>query len=189
MIRKDTYTDEEIIAGLGKVDESIIKEIYLQYRLPVLHLVENNHGTQDEGKDIFQNTLLVLMRKVSDPEFELRSSLKTYVYGIAKNLWWNELKKKQGKMITSQMSEQLRDQEDLLMVEEEQEKHLQIQLIKTHISKLSTGCQELLQLFYVEGLTMQEIKEWLNQSSESYVKLKKFRCMEKLKELIHGKKG
>ena len=42
----------------------------------------NNNGNEDDAKDIFQESIIVLYEKVKAGKFELSSKLKTFIYSV-----------------------------------------------------------------------------------------------------------
>ena len=65
-----------------------------QYFSKVEKFVLNHGGTKSEAKDLFQDALLVVYEKFSDPKFELQCTTETYLFSICKYKWKNRLTKK-----------------------------------------------------------------------------------------------
>ena len=76
----------------GKI-EHVIKYLYRFSGRVKKYVIENN-GTKDDALDIFQEALVIFCQKVNDRNFTLTSKPETFLYGIAKNLWRNESRKK-----------------------------------------------------------------------------------------------
>lgn len=55
-------------------------------------LVVRNNGTPDDARDLFQDTLLVLVDQLADENWSLRTSLKTYLYAVAHRQWLARLR-------------------------------------------------------------------------------------------------
>ena len=91
-----SFTDKEIINGIRKRDNKIVKHFIKEFFPIVRFIVKNNYGTQEDAKDIFQDvfaTILILSEKKS---FKLTSSLKTLVYSIARNRKLRRSRKRSG---------------------------------------------------------------------------------------------
>ena len=58
---------------------------YRLYYPMVKKLVVEKGGTKEDAEDVFQETLIVLIEKKRNKEFNLTSKESTYVYGIALN--------------------------------------------------------------------------------------------------------
>ncbi|QMW00590.1 RNA polymerase sigma factor [Spirosoma foliorum] len=85
--------DPQLLNQLRAGDNQGFDKLYRQCYLSIEHFVVQNSGNQDEAKDLFQETLLVLLTNLQSPDFQVTSSLKTYVFAISKNLWLKQLKK------------------------------------------------------------------------------------------------
>lgn len=180
------HHDEDYINGFRAGNPKLLNAFVQANQGKIIAMVKKYGGDQEDGEDIFQESMIVLYRKIADRNFKLSSALSTYFYGIARHLWLNKLKKKWPEKITSEMEATLKDDDSYSQKEEEQERHRKLELIKSKISLLGKGCQELLNAFYFEGLTLAEIVEAGIASTPNYAKQKKFRCNKQLRELSAG---
>ena len=53
----------------------------------VARYVSKMGGSFDEAKDIFQDALVIYYEKAVESTFELKTTEKAYLLGIAKHLW------------------------------------------------------------------------------------------------------
>lgn len=136
-------------------------------------LVLANSGNTEDAKDIFQDALVILYKKVQAPDFALHSSLKTYLTGIAKNLWMQELRRKK-KFDTTELKEAAET-----IFEDDTEKYT---LANAAFNLLGEKCKQLLTLFYYKRQSFREIAAALAFSDEHAAKNQKYRCMQKAKE-------
>lgn len=134
-------------------------------------LVKKNQGNREDSEDIFQEALIVLFKKVKKGDFVLSSSLKTFIYGISKNLWLQELRRR-GKLVY--------DNDSDFKVEEIENDERQI-LAQSAFKLLGDKCKEILIMFYYADKSMQEIASKLGFSNEKVAKNQKYRCLEKAK--------
>ena len=84
--------DIKILADIKQGSENAFIELYNQNYPQVERLILKNSGTIDDAKDIFQDTIHVLLVKIRSDNFELSASINTYIYGISKNLWLKRLR-------------------------------------------------------------------------------------------------
>ncbi|MFT6746751.1 MAG: RNA polymerase sigma factor (sigma-70 family) [Glaciecola sp.] len=163
----------------------------LQYLYRELPKIEANicrsGGTKQEAEEIFTDALILLIEKVSDPKFELTSKLSTYLYGITRFLWMNELKKTKRKY-------ELEWTDTLILIDEDLDydshKEEQLKQLETVISQVSQRCQEIFELFYFKKESMQTIADLLGFTSVNSAKTQKYKCIEKavvLAESIQSK--
>ncbi len=85
-------SDQETFLGLKSKDNYAYEILYRFYYPSVKHFIVKNNGTVDDAKDIFQETICVLLEKVPKDDFSLTSSLKTYIFAISSNLWLKRLR-------------------------------------------------------------------------------------------------
>ena len=85
-------SDQEIFLGLKLQDNQAYEILYKFYYPSVKNFIVKNNGSEDDAKDIFQETILVLLDKVYKDDFNLTSSLKTYTFAISSNLWLKRLR-------------------------------------------------------------------------------------------------
>lgn len=175
-------SEEELMTGLRNGDRNVVKSLYANYFPGISSFIQKNNGSDEDGRDIFQETLLILHQKIKDPSFKLSSSLYTYLFAISKNLWLKRLEKKRKLRVT------FLEKEELMIVDEIEgdiDRESQYRLFRKKFRQLSVGCQEVLELFF-NGTSMKEIAEKLNLGSVQYVKKRKFQCKEKLIALVRS---
>ena len=87
-------TDNEIIEHLKNNQyPKAIKGLY--GLLPsVTKYIKANNGTVEDAKDIFQDALVVLYKKIHTGGFVLTVPLKTYLQAVVKNCWLQELRQR-----------------------------------------------------------------------------------------------
>lgn len=130
------------------------------------------------AEDIFQEALLIYVRKRESSDFELTVEPFFYVRNTCKLLWYNQARKEQ-KTGTTELQIELPAPEEQWM-----EKELKIREVESTLSKLGEQCQELLQLFYGLGWNMADIAKKIGLRNDKVAKAQKYRCLQKAKELI-----
>ncbi len=59
----------------------------------VLKLIRDNKGTEEDAKDIFQETVIAIFRKIREKsDYEIRRDFATFLYSIARWLWLKQLR-------------------------------------------------------------------------------------------------
>ena len=149
---KQSYSDDEIIKGLLTNDNQIYHWVYHHYCGRTIAIVVSNNGTREDGKDIFQNTVLKVVEKLKKGEYKKEQKLKAYFSGVAANLWRNERRKKH-----RQVTDRLEKKEYLLT---DKSSDAIIQIIKTDneinrmffiLNKMDEICKKILQLHYLKN--------------------------------------
>jgi RNA polymerase sigma factor (sigma-70 family) len=148
--------------------------------------VKSNAGTVQDARDIFQEALLVLFKKTHDADFRLTSDLGSYIQAIVRNMWLYRLRTRRAHPeVPIDEPGRLPDVEDdhlglILNEQAQEEKHIAVkQLLET----LKTDCQKLIEYVYYYQFSSTQIAELLGYA-ESFVKVKKHRCMEALREKV-----
>ena len=93
--KKDPY-----IQGLITGDERILKEIYSKYSLAITEFVQRYNGTREDARDVMQEGLIIVYKKVQQPDFTLKSSFFTFFYAVCRNVWLKILSRKKLKTVT-----------------------------------------------------------------------------------------
>jgi RNA polymerase sigma factor (sigma-70 family) len=92
-----SYSDGELIEAISR-RESLERPVRYLYELHfdnLTHFIKKNKGSQQDAEDLFQELILVFIDLVQTGKFRGQSSIKTFLYAIARNLWLNELKKRE----------------------------------------------------------------------------------------------
>lgn len=178
------YNDEALIALLrsSKKQErnKALSYMYEKYYGGVARFIIDNNGTEEDARDIFQDSLVVLYEKVQLTDFVWTSTLKTFLFAVCKNLWYKRLRKASNREIPTENIHQL----PVLDVSIEDPYEEQKFLLRNLMSQLGDACREILTLFYFQRKSMQEIALEMNLANEKVAKNKKARCMVKLRKLF-----
>jgi len=89
------YTDTEIVECLHDRNCSFGNYLWATYFPMIRSMVVQMGGTTEDAKDIFQEGLLIIIRKLDESNFSLSCKFKTFFYSICRNLWKMALKKKE----------------------------------------------------------------------------------------------
>jgi len=170
------YSDSIIIEGIRRQDEKILNWLYDNYLEQVRHHVLRNSGLEADVPDVFQESIIVLYKQITENELKLTSDLKGYFFGIARNIWNAQLRKK-----IPQTSIDY-DPPDETVQEEAGDKILE-RIISRVFNKLSEDNRTILTLF-AEGLSFQEIAKEMDLKNESYARRKKYLSKEALLDLV-----
>ena len=182
--RQPALNDEELLTGLANGSDEALTQLYRRYYPMVLNLITTNNGNEDDAKDIYQETLVVLYEKVRAGSFDLHSQLKTYIYAVGRRLWLKQLAQKSRYMVrdidvdatdAGQVSDDLIDHE---------ERNRQFELMTDSLERLGEPCRTLLEDFYIRHLSMQGITEKFGYTNADNAKTQKYKCLMRLKRLF-----
>ncbi len=88
------FSDEAIIHGIVNDDEEALAYLYRIHFPMILNFILTNSGTQDEAKDIYQESIIVFYEKIKAGSLELNCQIKTYLYSVCRRLWLKKLAEK-----------------------------------------------------------------------------------------------
>ena len=170
------YSDIEIIEGIRKQDDRILNWIYDNYYRVVRDHVVKNSGSDDDVSDVLQDSVITLYEQIVEDKLKLTTDLKGYFFGIVRNIWNGQLRKKQ------KTTELVTDHADDDAIEDSNNQLLE-KIVSRAFTKLKPDQQIVLNLF-AEGYSYEEIAVKMNLKSEEYARRKKYLCKESLMDLV-----
>jgi len=166
--------ETEIFERIKQGDEKALELIYKKYYRMMTKLVVTNSGTEEEARDVYQDALVVFWQKARSGNLVLTSKISTYIYSICQNLWRKELDRKK------RLSNETKDaSENIDLDGPEREK-----VMAKCLNQLDETCRKVLMYYYFDEMSMQEIADRLGFANTDTAKTKKYKCKQKLDELI-----
>ena len=165
--------DDELILHLIRTGKNDLALNALYRQFPAIRqLVRARGGTTRDAEDVFQEALIILVRKVKT-DFQLTAKLSTYVFGICRLLWQEQLRKRRPELSTDTL-EAAEDTDLPLWLERESRFRLAEQALQT----LKDRCRELLLVFYQRQWSLKEIAVKMGYGSEQSARNQKYKCLE-----------
>jgi RNA polymerase sigma factor (sigma-70 family) len=175
-------TDREVVLGILNNSEDALNKLYIGYFPMVLQFIINNNGDEDDAKDVYQEAIIILYNKIKSGDFELSSKLKTYIYSVCRRIWLKKLAQQ------SKKTNNVSDFEDMVSVEVDveyhEEKDLQFEKMGSALQNLGEPCKTIIQDFYINNLSMQDICEKFGYTNTDNAKTQKYKCLQRLKKLF-----
>lgn len=178
-------SESDLIEGLKNGNSQAYEYAYREFFPMVKKYVLDNNGTVDKARDLFQETMIVLINSLRKPNFTFSAKVSSYLYAVAQKTWLYRLR---GKKDVQSLDQRV-DKEKLIGAVDngeieikkkfEQKHHLAQQVLKT----LSKECQQIILLFYYEKKSLGFIREQLDYTQD-FIKVKKKRCMDGYKKKI-----
>ncbi|MBI4646629.1 MAG: sigma-70 family RNA polymerase sigma factor [Bacteroidia bacterium] len=181
------YTDEEYIREIKQNNESAVKSLYKIYFPMVRNFILKNNGSEQEAKDIYQESFIIFYNNIIENRFSPGASIKTYLYSICRRQWLSQLKEK--KLQVSGIE----DFESFMIIDDNEEAELKIkenclQRMEASLEKLGEPCRSILTDYYFKKLTMQEIAGNYGYTDALNAKTQKYKCLQRLKRIFFEKK-
>jgi RNA polymerase sigma factor (sigma-70 family) len=170
-------TDEMLIKGLLTKQNEWVRLLYNKARPIIIRYALNNDSTVDEAEDLVQNTVIIVYEQVLLGKLVLTSSIESYVYGIARNLWLKELRNKKHLVALPLDEANFEDENDNDLTEN------RFNQLQKAIEELDAKCQEILKSRYWKNKKFDEMSKVYNTTVAS-LKMKSSRCHESLQLIL-----
>lgn len=177
MYHKKKYSNDELLQGIATSNTKVLDYIYKENFKIVRHLIVTNNGNDEDARDIFQESLVVLFRKVREKNFKLTSSLSTFIYSIARLMWLKELNNRKERVELSDSTINSISKE--LEVIEIIDRNEKLKLFREKFEELSEDCKKVLRMF-LNNVPIKEITGIMGYSSDQHTKNRRFRCKKTL---------
>ena len=171
----------QIIDGIKKRDNKVLAQIYKDIFPVVRYYVQNHGGSQEDAKDVFQESIIVAFKQITENKLEIRTGFEAYLYGIARLIWLKLLRSREiHERNVNVIKEESAPYESLEHIVEDD---LEMRLFRKHFKKLGPECQKVLQMT-AEKIPYDKIALELGYKSEKIVRNKKYKCKEYLIKMI-----
>ena len=187
--RSESFSDAELLRNLlheASIDRSV-KFLYREHFDFLSKYVLNNSGDFNDAEDVFQEVIISFINLVKAGKFRGASSVKTFLYSMTRNIWLNELKKRERLQVREQKYERAKENNDAAIDLAIESREASTLLMKV-VGELGESCKTILVLFYFENRPMKEIVDAVQYENEQVVRNKKYKCLKRLEELIRGNK-
>jgi len=163
--------------------EKEVARLYYLYRKKfIASLVNYNDMDEETAEDIYHESFMTMHEDLLAGKLEDTDdvSLKKYLYGIGNNLKLKYFREERKLPKTDlDMAPELMEPEGDLLEWREKEK-----IARQLVASMKEQCKDLLNLFYWEELTPEEVLEITDYKDKDSVKTQKYKCKDKLiKEL------
>ncbi|HLT87259.1 MAG TPA: sigma-70 family RNA polymerase sigma factor [Sphingobacterium sp.] len=177
------HSDQKYIQFLLQNNGEGIQHIYRRFADKVVVLIRHNSGSEDDGFDMLQESLVDIYHMAKYKDFQLTTSFESFLLLVCKRKWLNELKKRKNKEVTNvdnhvfdiEDDSQVAYMEHMTLVEKE---NILMELLDT----LGERCQEIIKRCMVSK-NQEQIAASLGLTY-AYLRKKKSECMAKLGEKV-----
>ncbi len=168
--------DQEIISILKSRNPQIgLKELYKQYT-PIKKFIIHHGGSADDAYDTFQEAILVFYDKVLHTDFQLTSSIGTYLFSVSKYKWKTVL------IAKNRINEFKNMFSEVENIVEENESYFE--MAENALAEIGEKCKSILVSFYHHKHSMSIIASKYGFSSENAAKNQKYKCIEKARNIF-----
>jgi RNA polymerase sigma factor (sigma-70 family) len=172
-----TPTDHTLLNQIRQENNASFEGLYRLYFPPVASHIRKNKGNEADAEDIFQETIVVLLQKVRQPGFVLTSSLKTYLFAIAKNLWLKRLR--DNKLIRAEDFEHLQTETYLPEIQPEKTRE---EKLTGWLARITENCQRLLRAIFFLQQPMEKLMQEKGWKNKHVAANQQYKCVQQLKK-------
>ena len=177
------HIDQIYIQYLKDNNSSGIQLIYNKFSRQIVTLIQRNSGTEDDGYDIFQESLVDIYHMAREKDFVLTTNFGSFLQLVCKRKWLNHLKKNQKLQVTNvedsvlDIRDSSDDDYDLFIQQIEREN-----TVMDMLESLGDRCKEIIKRCLVEK-NQEKIALSLG-ITYAYLRKKKSECMASLTKKV-----
>jgi RNA polymerase sigma factor (sigma-70 family) len=185
---KSHMTDAELVRLVRSGDVAGLSFVYEKYRKEFLNWIRKFSGCPlEDAQEYYQAAILILYENIMAAKItDLQSTLKTYLFGIGKNLTYQHHRKNQRmERVRAEYMievELLHDSATLLQTE------MDLRVISKCLAAIGEPCRQLLDHFYFLRKTMDEISTVMGYKNPETAKNQKYKCMERLRKMVEDER-
>lgn len=172
--------EEKVVNQLRHHSRCAFDFLYKTYYPVIAKFITANHGSEEDAKDIFQETLLVFSKNMEKKDFQLTSSLKTYLYAISKNLWLKSLRNRKPTDSLESKENEYAALSDTSAQEQENEMEI-TDYIDRLMAKMPVHCQKIVQYVYYQNLPVDKVVQALGYNNNHTASNVKYKCIQQMK--------
>jgi RNA polymerase sigma factor (sigma-70 family) len=151
--------------------------LYRQSFPPVSRYISRQGGSAQDAEDVFQDALILLYEQATGGTLVLTASVSTYLLGISRNLWRQEVRRR-ARLAQADFTEEL-----AACLEEEAEAAAEPGFsVLDYVEQLSEKCKSVLLSFYYFQQPLTQIAERQGYRSVRSATVQKFKCLERLRQ-------
>lgn len=171
-----------VITEIRSGNKQTLENIYTMYRKSFIEWTTKTcRISTDQALDLYQQTILTFYENIISGKLsQVKSNLRTYLFAIGKNKVY-ELHRYQ--LRTRSSDNTMPECEDRNSDEQGNSERL-LELSKVCLERLGDPCRKVLESYYYQRKSMQEIAAWLGYKNEQTAKNQKYKCLLRLREMF-----
>ncbi|HZI00728.1 MAG TPA: sigma-70 family RNA polymerase sigma factor [Flavisolibacter sp.] len=170
-------SDDNLLDKLRKEESASYKLLYQFYFPSTANYIKQNSGSDQDAEDNFQETIIILLNKVRQPDFVLTSSLKTYLFSISKNLWLKKIRDAKRLNLDTDLAAVPAQHLDNETGENNNEEK-----ITTWLDKITAHCKRILKAIFFLGEPMDSLMTKMGWKNKHTASNQKYKCIEQIRK-------
>ncbi len=181
---KSIYKPDRVLIRAIKIggipENDALKQLYKQNLTPVTSFVLKNSGSEIDAKEMLQEAIITLYENIKSGQFEAKAKLSTYLFSVAKNKWYSQLKRKE--IPTESPVDKNTPNNGFTILD--QESIQRNEWVIGLMNHLKNDCKEILIYSIYQKYSMSEIAEMMNFKNEQIARNKKSKCLGYFKKIV-----
>lgn len=179
--------DQTLLQQIKAHDPRALSSLYETFRVEFVHWVMRTYRCQrEDALEYYQAAVIILYDNIHKGKLDTpTSSLKTYLFGVGKNLVLQGQRQQSRRQqanaefyITAHVQD---DSHDQLLSQD-----VSLAIISQCFNKMGDPCHTLLDMYYYQQKSMEEISMKLGYKNKDTAKTQKYKCMERLREMVEA---
>jgi len=141
--------------------------------------VSSNSGNYENAMDVLHEALFIVHKKILLGTLDIKTTFDAYFFAIVRNLWIKELKRRKIERSIIEYKEAI---EQSTLPEEFTETPDNYALTQKAMESLGESCRVLLEKYYFQKKSWNEIAEELGYSTAASARNQKYKCLKKIKK-------
>lgn len=171
-------TDSRLLDQLKNEESSSFELLYRFFYPSIAAHITRNQGSRADAEDVFQEAIIVLLQQVRRTDFVLTSSLKTYLFAIARNLWLNRLRDmKRTQPINFDSDNEPGEATAVDLTEEPAPE----EKIAAWLAKITANCQRILKAIFFHEESMESLMKKMGWKNKHTAANQQYKCIQQVK--------
>ncbi len=168
-VRAEGLSDAELVAGVREANEAHFNELYNRYFRRVYGFVQSRLRNHADAEEITQETFVTIFRSIEN--YRGQSSLLSWMFGIAKNLSNNTIRRSQNQRerFESVDKEHFSPKPSIGQTSPDDDLSLNrySAAIRSRMSKLPDWQRRIFEMRHLENMSISEISECSRRSNDA----------------------
>ncbi|MBD0256248.1 MAG: sigma-70 family RNA polymerase sigma factor [Cytophagales bacterium] len=178
-------TKKSFMDALRRGDTGAYLQLYRECRPTVMNFMRHNNGRPEDGADLLQEAMVVLLQRLQTPVFDLTNA-RAFVLATVRNKWLEQLRRGRNGPVQFTEMEHL---EKVPALPDERTYPITDEQLEAAVNDQEEPCRSLLIRFYYQRQSLEEIAAAMGLVNANSAKTKRFRCMQRLIESVKKQFG
>ena len=174
----------QLLEDIKKGDDLLLEKLYAEYRSEFIIWAGRRYNCADStSAEVYQKAFTILYFNIKDDKItELKSSLKTYLFAIGKNVFRERFRDKHQQ--TLELDKGAEVQEVDYHIDRNYQKEHQKKVVAKLLERIGEPCKTVLHLFFFKRYSVEAIAYSMGYKDERVVSKRKSVCLKQLRKLM-----